>query len=448
MKIGIVGGGVAGMAAAYRLIERGHNVSLYETSPFLGGLVRTFDVGGGRLEAFYHHLFSTDTTIVSLIEELGLGDKMAWIDSKVGFLHGGQLYNFVTPGDLLKFKPVPFIDRIRMGLMALWLRRANDGTPYENITAVEWVQKYMGKGAYNAVWGPLLRGKFGDAYDQLAMVWLWNKIHLRFASRKGVSQKEQLGYLMGSFGLYIDELERRLRASDKAEIHTGTAVQEVIIEEGRARGLQLADGTRADFDAVIACMPAHVFDKLVPSLPRDYSQKLTGTRWQSAICYVMALKRPLSDIYWMNITDETVPFIACIEHTNFIPKEQYGGNHIVYLSNYLRPDHPYFGMDIDQIEAEYLPHLTKINPEFSTDWITGRWVFKGPYAQPVVTIGYKDKIPEHRTPIPGLYLATMSQIYPEDRGQNYSIKMGERVAAMAVEDLERAPAPPAAAPAP
>lgn len=434
MKIGIVGGGVAGMAAAYRLIERGHDVSLYETSPFLGGLVRTFDVGGGRLEAFYHHLFSTDTTIVQLIEELGLGDKMAWIDSKVGFLHGGKLYNFVTPGDLLKFSPVPFIDRIRMGLMALYLRRQDDGTRYENITAVEWVQKYMGKGAYDAVWGPLLRGKFGDAYDQLAMVWLWNKIHLRFASRKGVSQKEQLGYLLGSFGLYIDELERRLRASERTEIHTSTPVQEVVIEDGRARGLKLADGSRADFDAIIACMPAHVFDKLVPQLPDDYSKKLTGTRWQWAICYVMALKKPLSNIYWMNITDETVPFIACIEHTNFIPKEHYGGNHIVYLSNYLRPDHPYFDMDVDQIEAEYLPHLTKINPEFTPDWINERWVFKGPYAQPVVTKGYKQNIPEHRTPIPGLYLATMSQIYPEDRGQNYSIKMGEAVARMAVEE--------------
>jgi protoporphyrinogen oxidase len=441
VKIGIIGGGVAGMAAAYRLTERGHNVAIYETSPFLGGLVRTFDAGGGRLEAFYHHLFSTDTTIVSLIEELGLGDRMAWIDSKVGFLHGGKLYNFITPADLLKFSPVPFVDRVRMGLMALYLRRQNDGTRYENITAVDWIQRYMGRGAYNAVWGPLLRGKFGDAYDQLAMVWLWSKIHLRFASRKGVSQKEQLGYLMGSFGLYIDELERRLRANPLAEIHTSSAVQQVVIEDGRARGLLLADGSRAAFDAVIACMPAHVFDKLVPQLPADYSQKLTGTRWQWAICYVMALKHSLSDIYWMNITDETVPFIACIEHTNFIPKENYGGNHIVYLSNYLRPDHPYFAMNEEQLEREYLPHLTKINPAFAPDWIVNRWVFKGPYAQPVVTIGYKDKIPEHRTPIPGLYLATMSQIYPEDRGQNYSIKMGQRVAAMAVEDLSPDMAP-------
>jgi protoporphyrinogen oxidase len=438
VKVGIVGGGVAGMAAAYRLIERGHHVSLYEASPFLGGLVRTFEVGGGRLEAFYHHLFSTDTTISGLIEELGLGQDLVWRQSKVGFYRGGRIYDFVTPLDLLRYRPAPLIDRVRMGLAAVYLRRQKDGTRYESVTAAEWVRRYMGKGAYDAVWGPLLRGKFGDFHDQLAMVWLWNKIYLRFASRKGLSQREELGYLLGSFGVYIDELERRLRASAQAEVHAGTAVQEVAVENGRARGLVLAGGERRDFDAVIACMPAHVFAKLVPQLPASYAEKLTGVQWLSAMCYIMALKRSLSPIYWMNIAEDDIPFIACIEHTNFIEKERYGGNHVVYLSNYLRPDHPYLGMEIDEIEREYLPHLKKINQEFTPDWINERWLFKGPYAQPVVTIGYRQKIPEHRTPIDGLYLATMSQIYPEDRGQNYSIKMGEQVAALAVEDFERA----------
>ncbi|MGB2694795.1 MAG: NAD(P)/FAD-dependent oxidoreductase [Dehalococcoidia bacterium] len=441
MKVGVIGGGVAGMAAAYRLTQQGHRVALYEASPFLGGLVRTFEVGGGRLESFYHHVFSTDTTIVGLIEELGLGDQMTWRESKVGFYRDGRLWDFVTPMDLMRFKPVPLLDRVRMGLAALYLRRQKDGSRYESVTAAEWVQRNMGKGAYDAVWGPLLRGKFGDAYDQLAMVWLWNKIFLRFASRKGgPMQREQLGYLMGSFGVYIDELERRLRASDLADVNTGRAVQEVIVERGRACGLALADGERVDCDAVIACMPAHVFEKLAPHLPEDYTEKLTGVRWQSAMCYIMALDRPLSDIYWMNISEDGMPFLAVIEHTNFIEPEQYGGKHIVYLSNYLHEDHPYLKMDIEEVERTYLPHLTKINPAFSPDWITDRWLFKGPYAQPIVTIGYREKIPEHRTPVPGLYLATMSQIYPEDRGQNYSIKMGEHVAALAVEDFAKTPA--------
>jgi protoporphyrinogen oxidase len=161
--------------------------------------------------------------------------------------------------------------------------------------------------------------------------------------------------------------------------------------------------------------------------------------YQDALCLILALKQPLTPFYWLSINDRSLPFLAVIEHTNLIEPERYGGQHIVYLSNYLANDHPYLQMEIDDVEREYLPHLTKINPEFSPDWIAERWLFKGPYAQPVVTIGYREKIPEHRTPIDGLYLATMSQIYPEDRGQNYSIKMGEQVAALAVEDFERAP---------
>ena len=439
MKIGVIGGGVAGMAAAYRLSQGGHQVVLYEASPFLGGLVRTFEVGGGRLESFYHHLFSTDTTIIRLIEELGLGDQLTWRDSSVGFYHGGKLHNFGTPLDLLRFSPVPLVDRLRMGLAALYLRRQSDWRRYESVTAADWVRRYMGQGAYDAVWGPLLRGKFGEAHDELSMAWLWSKIHLRFASRKGSAQQEQLGYLLGSFGVYIDELERRLRAGEGVEVHTGRAVREVIVEDGRTRGLLFADGERVACDAVIGCMPAHVFAKLAPQLPPDYAQKLTGVRWQSALCYIMALKQPLSHIYWLNISDDEVPFIGVIEHTNFIERERYGGQHIVYLSNYLHPEHPYLGMEIDEIEREYLPHLTKINPNFSPDWILERHLFKGPYAQPIVTTGYGETIPDHRTPIPGLYLATMSQIYPQDRGQNYSIAMGEQVAAIAVADWEGAP---------
>ena len=438
MKVGIIGGGVAGMAAAFRLVKDGHRVALYEASPYMGGLVRTFEVGGERLESFYHHIFSTDTTVVRLIEELGLGDRLTWRESQVGFYHGGKLYDFVTPLDLLRFTPVPLVDRVRMGLAALQLRRQKDWRRYESITAADWVRRYMGKGAYDAVWGPLLRGKFGDAHEELSMAWLWSKIHLRFASRKGgPGQQEQLGYLLGSFGVYLDELERRLRESGAAEVHTGSAVQEVLVEDGRARGLVLAGGERVEFDAVIACMPAQVFAKLAPQLPDDYARKLTGVRWQWALCYIMALKQPLTDIYWLNISDDEIPFLAAIEHTNFIEPERYGGLHIVYLSNYLRPDHPYFGMEIDEIEREYLPHLTKINPAFSPDWIVDRWLFKGPYAQPIVTTGYRETIPDHRTPIPGLYLATMSQIYPQDRGQNYSIAMGEKVALLAVDDFQR-----------
>ena len=436
MKVAIVGGGVAGLTAAYRLLQGGHEVAVFEAAPELGGLVRTFDVAGEPLEAFYHHIFTTDTHIIGLIDELGLGERLVWRDSKVGFYHGGKIWPFVTPLDLLRFGPLPLKDRIRLGLAGVYLRRQNDWHRYEEVTAWEWMRKYAGQNALDVVWGPLLRGKFADQAEEVAMAWLWSKIHLRFSSRKtGASQKEQLGYLMGSFGVYLRELERRIRAA--AHVETSAPVDKITVGSGgHADGIILADGRRWEADAVIACVPSERFMPMAPDLGAEYERRVKAARWQWALCYVLALKHSLSPIYWLNISDEDTPFIAVIEHTNFMEKERYGGNHLVYLSNYLTPNHDYFAMSDKELDDLYLPHLTKFNPKFSRDWINDRWVFKGPNAQPVIRRHYRHDLPDHRTSVPGLYLANMQQIYPEDRGQNYSIRMGEDVARMAMEDDE------------
>ena len=445
MKVVIVGGGVAGMTSAYRLMQQGHEVALYEASPYLGGLVRTFEVGGSRLEAYYHHIFTSDTTIIRLIEELGVSDKLKWIESKVGWFDNGKIYNFVTPLDLLTFGPVPFIDRVRLGLMAMKLRKRDDWAEFERITAKDWIEKNVSKAAFDGMWGPLLRGKYGDSYDEVAMAWLWSKIHLRMASRKGGPlQKEQLGYLMGSFQVYIGEMERRMRAGG-VQVHTGAPVERITAENNRATGIVLADGTHVAADAVIAAVPSVLFKKLAPAMTPDYERRLDGVRWQGALCAVMTLKQPLSPIYWMNIGDRTMPFLAVVEHTNFVGPEHYGGNRIVYLSNYLTQDHEYFKKSDDELWAIFEPALKKINPAFSADWINERWIFRAPFAQPIITCNYGDIKPGHRTPVEGLYLETMTQIYPEDRGQNYSIKMGEEVAQMAIEDFAARGARPGAA---
>jgi protoporphyrinogen oxidase len=439
MKVVVIGGGVAGMAAAYRLMQSGHDVRLFEASPFMGGLVRTFEVGGGRLEAFYHHLFSTDTTILGLIDELGLGDRVVWVDSKVGFYDGGRLYDFVTPLDLLRFRPLPLLDRVRLGLMGLWLRRKEDWSYYETVTAKEWITRHVGRRVYERVWGPLLRGKFGAAEEEVAMAWLWSKIHLRFQSRSGgPMQKERLGYLMGSFGVYIDELERRLRDGG-VELNLSRPVRHITLEGGRASGLVTEDGERVEADAVIAAVPSGAFEKMAPALPEDYRRRLNAVRWQWALCMVLAMDRPFSHIYWMNVADRSLPFLALVEHTNFIGPEHYGGNHVIYISNYLEPTHPYFSMSEEELASLFYHGMQQINPSFRPDQVRQRWLFKGPYAQPIITTRYREILPDHRTPIPGLYLANMAQIYPEDRGQNYSIRMGETVARMVVEDSVRAP---------
>ncbi len=438
MKVVVVGGGVAGMTTAYRLMQGGHQVELFEAGPELGGLVRTFEVGGSRLEAYYHHLFSTDTTIIDLINELGLGDQLKWIESKVGWFDNGKIYNFTTPTDLAFFGPLPPLDRIRAGLMGIRLRGREDWAEFEHITCKDWIEKNVSKKVFEKVWGPLLEGKYGDAYDQVAMAWLWSKVHLRFQSRRGLSQKEYLGYLIGSFQGYIDEMERRMRAGDVG-IHLNAAVQRITATGNHADGVVLAAGIRVEADAVVAAVPSVLFKQIAPPLGEEYEAKLGHVKWQGAVCMVLTLDRSLSPIYWMNIGDRRMPFLALVEHTNFIGPENYGGNHIVYLSNYLPQEHEYFRMDEDQLWQIFEPALKRINAAFSGDWVRQKWLFKAPYAQPIIGLEYGKHRPDHRTPVRGLYLETMTQIYPEDRGQNYSIKMGEDVARMVVEDYASSP---------
>ncbi|MBI4233945.1 MAG: NAD(P)/FAD-dependent oxidoreductase [Chloroflexi bacterium] len=437
MRVGVIGGGAAGLAAAYELLRQGHQAAVFERAPFLGGQASTFDVGGARLERGYHHLFTSDVDMLWLIHDLGLGNTLAWIPSKVGLYHGGRIWRFTTPLDLLRFRPLPLIDRLRLGLVSLSLQRTRDWRRFESETAAQWLPQRVGRRAYEVVWEPLLRGKFGQHYEEIGMTWFWGKIALRFASRGKGMAKEKLGYPMGSFGEVFDTLAERIRQMG-GEVHCSSGVRRVLVEDGRATGLEVELPGRGvvsqPFDAIVATVPSYIFPKLVPPLPREYDEKVTGVTYLAAVLVVLELNQPLSRIYWLNIADRSIPFVAVIEHTNYIPPEHYGGKHLVYLSNYLGKDSPLYHMKHDDLLAAYLPHLRKLNPNFDRSWIEQSHYHREEAAQPVITTGYASRIPPHRTPFKGLYLANTTQIYPEDRGTNYSVRLGRKVARLLLQD--------------
>ena len=426
MKVGIIGGGIAGLSAAYELGKRGHKVTLFEKEAKLGGQAGPFQVEGEHLERFYHHIFTSDVDIIQVIAELELNERLLWLDSKVGFFHRGRIYDFVTPMELLKFRPLGLADRVRLGLVSLYLRRYGNWHSLEGVTAKEWLTRYGGRRSYEVVWGPLLKNKFGESAHEIGMVWLWGKIHLRLASRRG--EKESLGYLNGSFGLLIESLRERIIDAG-GEIYTSSPVDRVVVEGERATGIQSA-GREHPCDAVIATVPSPVFLEMVPHLPADYAGKLAGVRYQGAMVMVLTLKERLSHIYWLNISDASIPFVALVEHTNLVDPSVYGGKRIVYIANYLSKDSPLYSLSPDELLQEYLPHLQKINPEFEPGWVEGYYLFRDDAGQPIITTNYSSRIPEHATPISRLYLANTTQIYPEDRGMNYSVRLGRRVARM------------------
>ncbi|MCH7713947.1 MAG: NAD(P)/FAD-dependent oxidoreductase [Chloroflexi bacterium] len=437
MKIGIIGGGAAGLAAAYELTKKGHRAEVFERAPFLAGQASTFPVGGGQLEKGYHHLFVSDTDMVDLIHELGLGDKLEWLESKVGLYYGGRIWDFSTPMDLLRFKPLTLAQRFRVGFWTFVLQKTTNWRKFENVTARDWIVAHMGERVYQVIWEPLLRGKFGEYFDQVSMTWLWGKIYLRVASRGKGLQKERLGYPMGSFGEVFDVLGQRV-VEQGGQVQISAGVNRVLVEDGVAKGLEVQlegqNPESKDYDAVIATTPSYIFTRLVPELPDDYRGLLESAQYLSAVLMILELDRPLSSKYWLNMADRSFPFVAVIEHTNMIDRSLYGGRHIVYFSNYPSRDSEMYRKSGDELLEEFIPHLKRINPDFDRSWILGYHHHKVDGAQPIIGVNYSQKMPDHRTPIKNLYLANTTQIYPEDRGTNYSVRMGRRVAQMVLDD--------------
>jgi protoporphyrinogen oxidase len=264
------------------------------------------------------------------------------------------------------------------------------------------------------------------------MVWLWGKIYLRFASRKGSGAKESLGYLEGSFRRYYQALADLIEERG-GTIHLNCPVERVETESGVVKGIR-AKGELFECEAVLMTTPNIITRKIAPELPAGYTEILDRVRYQWASCLVLALDRPLTDIYWLSIGDD-LPFVACVEHTNFMAPEDYGGNHVVYLSNYTNPGDPILEMDAEQVFERYIEGLRKLNPAFDPSWVREKWFFKDPGGQPVIGTNYSQSIPDIRTGMTGLYLANTTQVYPEDRGQNYSLLLGEKAAGLIDEDL-------------
>jgi protoporphyrinogen oxidase len=437
-RIGVIGGGYAGLTAAYDLQKQGHDVTVLEKYGLWGGQAATIPLLGSRIEHFYHHLFGSDSHILGLMDELGIGDQLRWIESKVGWYHEGQIYDLVTPFDLIRFKPVSLINRIKLGLMYLYLPRVDDWKRYENITARDWILRHMGRQIYDRFWGPLLRGKFGELADQVSMTWLWGKIKVRGSSRQGATAKEKLAYPLGSFEIITQALVDRLQAGG-ADMRLN---QEVIglstdpDDPRRVTGVVTKRET-IPFDVVIATVPGYnLLEIAPPALEGDYVERLRSVRYQAAVVLLLVSKQSLSRIYWMNIADRTMPFVGVIEHTNYVPPSEYQDRHLIYVSNYLERDDPVYRMSAGELFDLYLPHLQRINPALEAGWIEKKIVLRAEAGQPVITCNYSERIPDHRTPLQGLYLANTLQIYPEDRGTNYSVWLGRKIAGIVSQDLE------------
>lgn len=426
MKIAVIGAGATGLTAAWKLSEKGHAVTVYEKTGQLGGLAAAISVGNDHLDVFYHHIFTNDAIFIDALKELGLENELKWYEPSNVIYINKKIYPFTSPMDLLMFKPLSFISRIRMGLMVLQARFVKDHLAIENTTAREWIIKRGGKECYDLVWEPLLNSKFDVDTGNISATWIWNKFKLRGGSRGKNISKELLGYLEGGFVKTYEAMSAKIREKG-GEIRLNCPVQEIGKDNDifRVKG----DGITEQYDRVIFTASPEKLSYVMKGMGKTYLDMLRKIKYKANICMILELKESLSPYYWMTVADKELPFVLVIEQTNLIKDHKYG-SHIVYLSRYLDPANELFQKEDEVIQELFIDGLKKVFPNFSEDWILKVHVNRTMDAQPVVRTGYSKLIPDVETPMKGLYLASMAQIYPEDRGQNYAIRSGLEVAGL------------------
>ncbi|SRR5581483_8921361 len=428
MKIAIIGAGFGGMAAAYDLCNAGHDVVIFESADSVGGLASGFKEPhwDWSVEKFYHHWFQSDKSMLGLIHELGWDDKVLFPRPLTVMYHNGKFYPFDSILKALLFPGLGFgLNKIRFGFVGLFLRLTNNWKVLEKYTAHEWMQKYAGREVYQKMWEPLLIGKFGPYYKQVNMAWMWARIKARTT---------RLGTFEGGFQKFADMFAGKLREQG-VEIRLGASVKS--IKRGPEKGLVIEAEKKETFDKVLVTTSPSLMAKLCSDLPENYLKGLLELKSMGAVVMVLSLTRQLSEqgYYWFNLPKEAgYPFLALVEHTNFVPPEHFGGDHIVYAGDYLEAGHEYFSASDEQLLERFAPAFKKFNPAFERDWVKKVWVFKTNYAQPVPLVNHSKNIPALQTPIEGLYFASMSQVYPWDRGTNFAVEIGRRAARMMLAD--------------
>ncbi len=430
----IVGGGFTGLTAGFVLSKKGHKVRIIESDLVAGGLAGTFQFSDGvRLEKFYHHWFNNDAYVPELVKELGMEGSVITLPTHTGMYFNGRLWKLSTPLDLLRFTALSFTDRIRLGLLVFQVRRIKNWRSIEHLSIREWLEALCGKNVYRVVWEPLIKSKFSVYSESVNAVWMWKKLVLR-GSTRNENGGEELCYFRGGFGCLADAMVKAIEQAG-GEVTLGKKVTGVCSEGNRLVALKTEDDEVSGRQYLFTPAFPIIADIFHGAAESGWLESLRRVSYLGNMCLVLRLKYSLSETYWLNVNDPGFPFVGVIEHTNFDTTENYGGNHIAFLSRYLAVEDPVWGYSEDQYVDFALEHLKRMFPKLDRSWVIECRVWRAEYAQPVTERNYSKYVPSRETPFRNAYISTMAQIYPEDRGTNYAIREGREISDVLIKQL-------------
>jgi protoporphyrinogen oxidase len=428
-RIGILGGGITGLTAAYYLLRSGAEVTIFESRPQLGGLSTYFNFGPFSWDQFYHCILTSDRPLLQLIDDLRLTNELRWTDTKVGFFADGSLHPMSSSLDFLKFPPLSLIQKARLGFGILYATRINDGMKLESELAAEWLTRIFGAANYRKMWGPLLKCKLGSCREEASAAFIWATIKRLYSTRDNKSKKEQLGYVRGGYRTVMNRLVAEIERMG-GKIVLNAPVQRLQSDPHGGVEVRSEKSTEL-FDQLISTIPSRPLAQLAPELDPEYVNKLREVKYLGVVCFVLVLKRQLSPYYVTNLTDEGIPFTGIIEMSNLIAGEETAGRHLVYLPKYTAPGDALFEASEEEIWATFEPHLKRVVPDLQASDIEKRFLFRERFVQPVPVRHYSSLVPDMLTNIDGLLVANTTQIINSTLNNNEMVKIAQRAVALA-----------------
>jgi protoporphyrinogen oxidase len=419
-RVVIIGAGAMGLAAAYHALKRGHDVTVLEAAPEAGGMAAHFDLGGLSIERYYHFVCKADQATFDLLAELGLGDRMRWVPTSMGYYIDGKLYPWGDPVSLLRFPRLSLIEKLRYGAMMFFSTRRNDWQTLENVSAKDWITRWCGTAVYERLWAPLFRLKFFEYAGNVSAAWIWTRIKRVGTSRRSMFQ-EELGYIDGGSATLVNALTRAI-AEKGGTLRLNAPVTRIEIEGGRVTGVTAGGFFPAD--AVISTMPTPYVSRIVPDLPQAERARYDAIANIGVVCVVFRLKRSVTPHFWVNISDPRFEIPGLVEFSNLRPT----GDTVVYIPYYMPVTHPKFARDDAFFRSEGLGYLRLINPALRDDDVAAFHVGRLRHAQPVCPPGFAAMLPPVETSIRGLQIADTCFYYPEDRGISESVRFGKLMA--------------------